>query len=244
MLWWKGKWNVARVWERLEREVGNMLDWRNISLCTPFQALLLPLRNMSFQIVLTHWSEIHQMSTPKGKKRLKIKYFASKPQWSKMIQLKEKLIISQIISATHKCIYVHFIHTTHTCEGDTPKSELSSGEQVPCSAGFPGQGSVLGAHLYQCTRRVVRGYIPLQWVFSKPLSMHLPISWWAIYEHLPTPHGLFSSFDQVFDQKWHDPHAPPSHPEQLVFVSPDEKNLQREMFLLMWKRWNKKQQKH
>ena len=62
--------------------------------------------------------------------------------------------------------------------------------------------------------------------------MHLPISWWVIYEHTCLHHTECSA---VFDQKWHDPHALPSlftwaHPEQLFFVSQDEKVLKGKRF--------------
>ena len=48
---------------------------------------------------------------------------------------------------------------------------------------------------------------------------------------LPTP----AECSAVFDQKWCDPHAPPSlfiqsRPKQLFFVSLDEKSPQRETF--------------
>ena len=66
----------------------------------------------------------------------------------------------------------------------------------------------------------------------KTLSVHLPISWCVIQKHT-WPHC--NECSAVFDQKRHGPHSPPSlftgcHPQQLIFVSLDEKSLQREMF--------------
>ena len=68
---------------------------------------------------------------------------------------------------------------------------------------------------------VVRGCVWLQWIFLKTLSIHLPIVWWVIYECTCPHHAECSA---VFNQKWHDPCAPPSlftwfYPEQLFFCS-------------------------
>ena len=69
--------------------------------------------------------------------------------------------------------------------------------------------------------------------FLKTLSTWLPMSWWVSYERT-CPYCAECS--AVFDQKWHNPQAPPSLftrslPEWL-FVSLDEESPQREMFCL------------
>ena len=51
-------------------------------------------------------------------------------------------------------------------------------------------------------------------------STRLPISWWVIYEHTWPHHPECSA---VFDQKWHDPHAPlylfiRSRPSDFLFL--------------------------
>ena len=69
--------------------------------------------------------------------------------------------------------------------------------------------------------------------FLRPFQ-RLAISWWVIYKHT-CPHCAECS--AVFDQKWHDPRAPPavftqSGHQQLfcLFVSLDERSPQRETF--------------
>ena len=108
--------------------------------------------------------------------------------------------------------------------------ELSSGQRGPCSTG-------LGTNMYQCTADVaVRGYVLLRRLFLKILSMNLPmISWWMIYEPTCPHHAECSA---VFDQKWHDPHAPSSlftrsGPKWLLFssASPGEKKSSKENIL-------------
>ena len=78
--------------------------------------------------------------------------------------------------------------------------------------------------------------------FLKTLSTHWPISWWVIYKHT-CPQCVECS--AVFDQKQHDPHAPPSLftrsvPKWLYFVPLDFKKSSKENVLPMWKRWKKK----
>ena len=56
-------------------------------------------------------------------------------------------------------------------------------------------------------------------------------------------------YSVVFDPKWNDPHASPSlviqyHPEWLFFCYPRWKKSSKGNILLMWKRRNKKWQKH
>ena len=48
----------------------------------------------------------------------------------------------------------------------------------------------------------------LREIFLKAVSTRLPISFWMIYEQT-CPHRAERL--AIFDQKWHDPHAPPSH---------------------------------
>ena len=68
--------------------------------------------------------------------------------------------------------------------------------------------------------------------FLKIPSTCLPISWLVLYECTCPPHTEGAA---AFDHKWHDPHAASSLftrscPKWLLFVSPDEKSPQREMF--------------
>ena len=69
-------------------------------------------------------------------------------------------------------------------------------------------------------------------VFSFSESFWRPITWWVIYKRT-CPHRTECS--AVFDQKQHDPRAPPSlftqsGPKWLFFVSLDENSPQRETF--------------
>ena len=79
--------------------------------------------------------------------------------------------------------------------------------------------------------------------FLKTLSVHLLIAWWVIYKHT-CPH--LTECSAVFDQKWHDPCAPPSlctwfHPKLLFFcLFAQRKNVLKGKHFVIWKRWNKK----
>ena len=58
-----------------------------------------------------------------------------------------------------------------------------------------------------------------------------------------------AEYSLVFDQKWHDPCAPPQYspnvtPKDYFFCFPGWKKSSKGIILLIWKRWNKKQQKH
>ena len=68
----------------------------------------------------------------------------------------------------------------------------------------------------------MRGCVQLPWIFFFFTFTCLPVSWWVIYKctcsHL-------AECSAVFDQKWHDRHAPPSLftwscPKQLFFLFP------------------------
>ena len=126
------------------------------------------------------------------------------------------------------------------------KTELSSGGQVPCNTGFPHYVSVPGTHLHSMPAGIVaRGC-----VFA---SVHLVKNSFNAFAHfmmvtykLTCPHrAVFSSFWP--NTAW--PPAPPSlftcsHPKQLIFCFPLWKKSSKGNILWMWKRWNKKQQKH
>ena len=118
-------------------------------------------------------------------------------------------------------------------EGTPPKNpELSSGGRAPCSTGFPCQVGVLGTICIRAPAGlVVRGLVQLQWIFyedSFNASAHFTTG--NLSECTCPYHAECWA---VFDQKWHDPSAPPSlvtSPEQLSSVSPDEKGPQTEVF--------------
>ena len=78
-------------------------------------------------------------------------------------------------------------------------------------------------------------------VFWKTLSMCLPISWWVIYQ-CTCPHCTDCS--AIFDQKYHDPHIPPSlftgsHPRWLLFGYPGWKKFSKGN-TLPWRRDERK----
>ena len=94
---------------------------------------------------------------------------------------------------------------------------------------------VPGTHLYQCAswyccERLKLGFREF---FLKTFSMCLPISWQVIYKHT-CPH--YAECSAVFDQNGMTPmpHPPQSldlaPPKWLLFISLDEKNLQKETF--------------
>ena len=104
--------------------------------------------------------------------------------------------------------------------------------------------SVLGTHLYQCNswRLLWEVVLTFSEFFLKSLSAGLPISQWMIYKH-SCLHSTECS--AVFDQKWHDPCAPPflftwSHPKWLFFCFTGWKKSSKGNILPMWDRWNKK----
>ena len=118
---------------------------------------------------------------------------------------------------------IYFSVRGETPRGETPpprqKLELSSGGWAPCIVqASPARLSVLGTHLSQCPSWGCSER--LHWAsvsFFKTLSESLPISWWVIYERT-CPH--LTECWVVFDQKRHDPCAPPSlftwsHPKPL-----------------------------
>ena len=89
---------------------------------------------------------------------------------------------------------------------------------VPCGTGFPHCVSVLGTHLALLWEAAF-GFSEL---FLKSLSVYLPVSWWVIYKCTCAHRAEGSA---VFDQKEHDPHAPPSlftqsHPQWLCCCFP------------------------
>ena len=93
-----------------------------------------------------------------------------------------------------------------------------------CSTGFPLWMSVLGTHLYQCTR----------WRCCERLcSASVNFLWRLFWCLCSCPHCAECS--AVFEQKWHDPHVLSSlfiqsHPKQLLFCFLGWKNSQRETF--------------
>ena len=128
------------------------------------------------------------------------------------------------------------------------KTQLSFGGLALCSMGFHCWVSVLGTNLYQCSS----GWLLWEATFSfseqflKTLSTPFPISWWMICEHT-CPHC--AECWAVFDQKWHNPCASPSlfiqsRPKWLFFCFPGWKKSPKGNGLPMWKKWNKKWQKH
>ena len=84
--------------------------------------------------------------------------------------------------------------------------------------------------------------------FLKTLSTHLPFSWWMIHT-CTCPHctWVFSNFFflpktawslcSTFLITW-------SYPKQLFFCFPEWKESSKGNILLMWNKWNEKQQKH
>ena len=118
-------------------------------------------------------------------------------------------------SPYHTLFYTHAnIQNSPNTRGDPPNLELSSGGWAPCRWALQEPICISGP-----AGIVVRGCIQLQWFFIFGDSLHWPISWWVIYEHA-CPH--FTECSGVLDQKWHDPHVPPSlftwsQPEWLFF---------------------------
>ena len=134
-------------------------------------------------------------------------------------------------------------------EGEPEKSpqELYSWGRVLCTTGFPHKGSVLGTHLYQCTRwhceRLCSASVDF---FEDSLNMFAHFTMSDLRAHLPTPHWGFSSF-------WPKMAWPlcPTFPIHLILPDPlfcccfpGWKKSSKGKVLPMWKRWNKNQQKH
>ena len=91
----------------------------------------------------------------------------------------------------------------------------------------------------------MRGCVWLQWIFFKTPSTLLPISWCVVYEctYLHPAECLAG-----FDQKWQDssmPHPPysPDFAQSNLFCFPEWKESSKGNILLMWKRWNRKNNK-
>ena len=78
--------------------------------------------------------------------------------------------------------------------------------------------------------------------FLKSLSVHLPISWWVIYNHNCPHHAECSA---VFDKKMAWSPCPPLRIHSILpqstfsFCFPGWKKSSKGNTLLMWKRWNK-----
>ena len=153
-----------------------------------------------------------------------------------------EIIMLNEISQSEKYKY-HMISLIQ--ERDPQNSKLPSGGQAPCSTGFPCLVRVLGTHLYQCLAGVVvRGCIWLKWIFI-----------WRIFQRVCPFHNRWFtsapaqlSVEQFLTKSSmtpmpHPPYSTIHAPSNFFVVSLDEKSPQ-EYGLSMWKRWNKKQQKH
>ena len=138
-----------------------------------------------------------------------------------------KSIFNWFLEASKKRIY--------TREGTQKNlNYLLEGRPLALQASFTECSRSPCVHLHQCTsqhccERMCSASVNF---FLKTLSMCLPIEWWVISE-CTCPHYVDCS--AVFDQKPHDPSAPPSlftwsSPEWRFFVSLDKKSPQREMF--------------
>ena len=112
----------------------------------------------------------------------------------------------------------------HTRLGTPPKPELSSRGWAPYSTGLPSYMSVPGTHQLVVLQEAEFSFSKF---FLKTLSMHLPISWWVIYE-CTWPH--YTDCSAVFDQKRRAlcPYSPILLKQ--LFVSPNEKSPQRDIF--------------
>ena len=152
-----------------------------------------------------------------------------------------------MICSTYLCILLLHSSTflSDIIRGDTKKSQnyLLEGKPLEYSP----------APLHKCSRNPPLSVYQLVvlWeaafdsreFFFKILSTHLPISRWVIYEHTCL-HWLSVS---SFDQKWHDPYAPPvtwSLPEWLFFVSLMKNLLKGKCFADVEEVKQKKRQTH
>ena len=133
------------------------------------------------------------------------------------------------------------LNQCHYCLcGNPPKMKLSSGGRDPCSTGFPYQVSVLGIHLYQCT----------SWYCCERLCLGSVNFFWRLFQCVcPFHDGGFTSapahttlnVQQFLTKNGMRPYSPQA---TLLFCFPGWKKASKGNILPMWKRWNKKWQKH
>ena len=130
--------------------------------------------------------------------------------------------------------------------GRTPKMGLSFGGWDPCSKGFPCWESVLGTYLYQCSN-----WCCCERLCSTSANFFGRLFQWVCPFHdawfTSTSVHTALSVQQFWPKKECPPHATPYSLDLTLLTffgftgwkMPSKRNI-----VLMWKRWNKKQQKH
>ena len=130
--------------------------------------------------------------------------------------------------------------------GDPPKTELYSGGQDPCNVGFPTIGECSGNPSVSARQVAVLWEAAFSFsdFFLKTFKVFAHIMMDDLWAHLPTLCWAIRGFDQ----NRHDLRAPPFlfswFCSKWLFLFPQWKKYSRRNVSLIWKRWNKKWQKH
>ena len=137
------------------------------------------------------------------------------------------------------------------CEGEPPQTRIIFWREGPLEYTVPPLGECSRNPSVSCTtwRCCERLHLASLNFFLKSLSVCLPISWWVIYKHTCLHCAECSAYSLLpYSQKGQTPMPHPPCSSDLTlsyfFCFPRWKKSSKENVLLMWKRWNKKWQRH